>query len=66
MFTGRLLGRLLRTRGDDRGPIFHAKTSERKDRGAITLCVTPTGDVAGQDYLGRKSTTVLGLANKEM
>jgi len=24
------------------------------------------GDVAGQDYLGRKFTTVLGLVNKEM
>jgi hypothetical protein len=24
------------------------------------------GDMAGQDYLGRKFTTVLGLVNKEM
>jgi|SRR5579872_3764125 len=31
---------LLRGR-DDRGPIFHAKTSRRKDRGAIRVCVTP-------------------------
>ena len=34
-------GGLLTTRRDNRGPIFHAKTSRRKDRGARTLCVTP-------------------------
>src|SRR5579864_1290258 len=34
-------GRGLLRGSDDRGPIFHAKTSRRKDRGAITVCVTP-------------------------
>lgn len=28
-------------RRDDRGPIFHAKNLQRKNRGARTLCVTP-------------------------
>jgi hypothetical protein len=36
-------GRGLVTTGrrDDRGPIFHARSLQRKDRGASTLCVTP-------------------------
>lgn len=37
-----------------RGPIFHTrKTSERKDRGARTLCVTPARRHGRQDYLAR-------------
>jgi hypothetical protein len=39
-------------RSNDWGPIFHAKCLRRKDRGAITLCVTPApASWRGQDYL---------------
>jgi hypothetical protein len=48
---GRCGSRGLIRRRDDRGPIFHAKNLQRKDRGASTLCVTAACVVAKQHYL---------------
>jgi len=57
--------RLLGSRRDIRGPIFHTrKTSERKDRGASTFCVTPPG-LRGQARLLRSSLLRFGEAKNE-
>jgi hypothetical protein len=51
-FQCRVCGRGLLGGIDDRGPIFHAKDLQRKDRGASTVCVTPASRRGErQDYL---------------
>jgi hypothetical protein len=56
---------LLCDRRDDRGPIFHAKTSKRKDRGASTLCVTLPRVMARRTY-GQDFTPDLFAKNRKM
>lgn len=55
---------LLRRR-NDRGPIFHAKTSGRKDRGASTRYASRLpGDMVGQDYEGDFTPVLSGWEEK--
>src|ERR1700674_4776136 len=58
---------LLNHRRNFRSPIFHTrKTSERKDRGANTLCVTPARRHGQTGLSERNFTTVLRRIDKEM
>jgi hypothetical protein len=50
----------------DRGPIFHAKTSRRKDRGAITLCVTPASRHGEAGQSGVILSRIEGLEEEKM
>jgi len=58
--------RLLTTRRDNRGPIFHAKNLPRKDRGARTLCVTPAPLHGVARLSKRDSTPDLGRRGEKL
>ena len=66
MPNGGCAGRGLLGRGNDRGPIFHAKNLRRKDRGASTLCVTPASRLGETGLSGRDFTPDLSPWKRKM